>query len=399
VVLLALILVAGYIVLDTAGQRLAVSDPERALALSSSEPLALNALAQRHLTSNSGELSTAKHLAQRALLSDPLNAVALSSLASVAEGNGDLTRAEALMSLSAARSWRNPAAHVWLFAQAVRRGKFEEALVHADGLLRIQHWSFQASIFPVMTLFGLYPGGLEALEASLAANPPWRRAFLGQVVDGANEPLMMQLYRSLIRGGQPPTTLEMKPYLDRLILMGRFEEAYQDWRATSSQSEMLTRYPYNGNFKAPLDGLPFNWVFDDAGGAEIQVTEAADRGNSQALRVQFSGARSSLGRVGQLLMLTPGDYRLKLAAKASDLRAERGLVWQISCAGSGTVLAETQPLSGTVPWTEIEVKFSVASSDCGAQWLKLASRARTASESEIEGDVWFQDFRITAEGQ
>jgi hypothetical protein len=191
----------------------------------------------------------------------------------------------------------------------------------------------------------------------------------------------------------------MKPYLDRLILMGRFEEAYQDWRATSSQSEMLTRYPYNGNFKAPLDGLPFNWVFDDAGGAEIQVTEATDRGNSQALRVQFSGARSSLGRVGQLLMLTPGDYRLKLAAKASDLRAERGLVWQISCAGSGTVLAETQPLSGTVPWTEIEVKFSVASSACGAQWLKLASRARTASESEIEGDVWFQDFRITAEGQ
>ncbi len=189
----------------------------------------------------------------------------------------------------------------------------------------------------------------------------------------------------------------MKPYLDRLILLGRFEEAYQDWRATSSQGEMLTRYLYNGNFEAPLDGLPFNWVFADAGGAEIQITEAADRGNSHALRVQFSGARAQLGRVGQLLMLGPGGYRLELAVKASDLRTERGLVWQISCAKSGMVLAETNPVTGAIPWTELAVKLSVPASDCGAQWLKLTIPARTASESEIEGDVWFQDFRVTAE--
>ena len=340
--LFALVFVAGYIVVDTAGQRLAVSDPERALAVRPSEPIALDELAQRQLASTSGELSSVENLARRALLSDPLNSRALSSLASVAERNGDLARAEALMALSAARSWRNPAPHVWLFAQAIRRGKFEEALVQADGLLRVQHWKFQELIFPVLTLFGLYPGGVEALEGSLAANPPWRRAFLSQVVNGANERLMTQLYRFLIGSGQPPTALEMKPYLDRLILLGRFEEAYQDWRATSSQGEMLTRYPYNGNFEAPLDGLPFNWVFADAGGAEIQITEAADRGNSHALRVQFSGARAHLGRVGQLLMLTPGDYRLELAVKASDLRTERGLVWQISCAKSGMVLAETQ---------------------------------------------------------
>jgi hypothetical protein len=393
---LVLLLVAGYILADTAGQRLALSEPERALAIAPWEPIALNALAQRQLA-NSGELSSVETLARRALLSDPLDGRAISSLAFVAERNGDLTRAETLMSFSGARSWRNPPAHLWLFAQAVRRGKFDEALVQADGLLRVQHWHFQASIFPVLTLFGLYPDGLEALERSLTANPPWRRAFLRQVVEGGNERLTMQLYRFLLRSGQPPTALEMKPYLDRLILVGRFEEAHQDWRATSSQGEMLTRYPYNGNFEAPLDGSPFNWVFDDVGGAEVEITEGADRGNRRALRVQFSGARAYLGRVGQLLMLTPGGYRLELAAKASNLRAERGLVWQVSCAGSGTVLAETTPVTRTAPWTELAVKFSVPPSDCGAQWLRLTIPARTASESEIEGDVWFQNFRITAE--
>ena len=208
---------------------------------------------------------------------------------------------------------------------------------------------------------------------------------------------MTQLYQSLIRSGQPPTALEMKPYLDRLILVGRFEEAYRDWRATSSPVETLTRYPYNGNFEAPLDGLPFNWVFGDVSGAEIQITAAPNRGNSHALRVQFSGARADLNRVGQLLMLAPGSYRLELAVKASDLRTERGLVWQISCAKSGMTLAETNRVTGTAPWTDLEVRFSVPSSDCHAQWLKLIIPARTASETEIEGDVWFQNFRVAAE--
>ncbi len=393
----ALALVAVFIVADTAGYNLAISDPDGGLLLAPWEPVALDELAERQLTSSSEELSSVEDLARRALLSDPLDSRALSVLGLVAERKGDLARAEALMSLAAARSWRNPTPHVWLFAQAIRRGKFEEALVQADGLLRV-NWRYGATIFPVLTVFGTDPRGLAALEGVLAANPPWRRSFLNEaVVNGANDRLMTQLYQSLIRSSQPPTALEMKPYLDRLIQEGRFEEAYQDWHATSSPAETPARYPYNGNFEAPLDGLPFNWVFDYVSGAEIQIAAAPDRGNSHALRVQFSGARATLGRVGQLLMLVPGSYRLELAVKASGLRTERGLVWQISCAESRMVLAETNLVTGTAPWTDLKVKFSVPSSGCNAQWLKLVIPARTASETEIEGEVWFQNFRVTAE--
>jgi hypothetical protein len=394
--LVALVLVAVGIVADTIGQSLAVSDPHGALLVAPWEPIALNEAAQKQLTSTSGEeVSSVEDLARQALLSDPLDSRALSSLGLIAERRGDLARAEALMSLSAGRSWRNPTPHVWLFAQSIRRGKFEEALAQADGVLRVR-WQYEETIFPVLTLFGLDPSASAALEASLAANPPWRRSFLGQIANGANDRLMTQLYQFLIHSGQPPTAREMKPYLDRLILMGRFEEAYQDWRATSLQGEMSPRSPYNGNFEAPLDGLPFNWVFDGVSGAEIQITAAPDRGNSHVLRVEFSGARATLGHVGQLLMLAPGSYRLELAAKASDLRTERGLVWQISCAESRMVLAETNRVMGTAPWTDLKVRFSVPAG-CRAQWLKLIIPARTASETEIEGEVWFENFRVIAE--
>jgi hypothetical protein len=391
----ALALVAVLIVADTAGHNLATSDPNGGLHLAPWEPVALDELAERQLTSNSGELSSVEDLARRALVSDPLDSRALSLLGLVAERKGDLARAETLMSLAAARSWRNPTPHVWLFAQAIRRGKFEEALVQADGLLRVDP-RYSTTIFPILTLFGADPGGLAALEGALAANPPWRGSFLGEaVVNGANDRLMTHLYQSLIRSSQSPTAAEMKPYLNRLTEMGRFEEAYRHWRATSSPTETPVRYPYNANFEAPLDGLPFNWVFDSILGAEIQISEAPDRGNSRAMRVQFSGARARFGRVGQLLMLAPGSYDLDLAVKASSLRTERGPVWQISCAESRFMLAETNPVTGTTPWTDLNVKFSVPSSGCNAQWLQLIIPARTASESEIEGEVWFQNFRVT----
>src|SRR5262245_41272334 len=277
---LALALVAVFIVADTAGHNLAISDPDGALLVAPWEPLALDEVAESQLTSSSGELSSVENLARRALLSDPLDSRALSLLGLVVERKGDLARAEALMSLAAARSWRNPAPHVWLFAQAIRRGKFEEALVHADGLLRVypqvypRYPQYEETIFPVLTVFGTDPGALAALEGALAANPPWRRSFLARsIVNGANDRLMTQLYQSLIHSRQPPTADEMKSYLDRLILVGRFEEAYQDWRATSSPTERPVRFPYNSNFEAPLDGLPFNWVFDSISGAEIQITD------------------------------------------------------------------------------------------------------------------------------
>jgi hypothetical protein len=403
--LVTLFLVAAFIAADTTGHNLAGSDPDGALLLAPWEPVALDELAQRQLASPSGELKPVEDLARRALLFDPLNSRALSLLGMVAERKGDLVRAEALMSLSAARSWRNPEAHVWLFGQAIRRGKFEEALVHADGLLRLYPgssptaFSISTTTFPVLALFGLDPRGVTALEGALAVNPPWRHEFLSRViVNGANDRLMTQLYRSLIRSSQPPTAGEMKPYLDRLIQAGRFDEAYQEWRATRSQAATPAQYPYNGDFEAPLDGSPFNWVFDYVSGAEIQITQAPDREKGRALRVEFSGARASLGRVGQLLMLAPGNYRLELAERASRLRTERGLVWQISCAESRSVLAETNPLMGTVAWTDLKVTFSVPASDCEAQWLKLIIPARTPSESETEGEAWFKSLRVTAEG-
>jgi hypothetical protein len=113
--LLTLFLVAVFIAADTTGHNLAGSDPDGALLLAPWEPAALDELAQRQLASPGTDLKPVEDLARRALLSIHLDLRALSLLGMVAERKGDLVRAETLMSLSAARSWRNPEPHVWLF--------------------------------------------------------------------------------------------------------------------------------------------------------------------------------------------------------------------------------------------------------------------------------------------
>ena len=153
--LFTLVVVAVLIVADTAGQNLAVSDPDGALLVAPWEPIALDELAQQQLTSTSGELSSVEDLARRALLSDPLDSRALSLLGLVAERKGDLARAEALMSLAAARSSEKSccaclAVRTGDSSRQIRRSACARRRVAA----RLS-WRYSATIFPILTVFGI----------------------------------------------------------------------------------------------------------------------------------------------------------------------------------------------------------------------------------------------------
>ena len=100
--------------------------------------------------------------------------------------------------------------------------------------------------------------------------------------------------------------------------------------------------------------------------------------------------------VKQLMLLPAGDYSFSGRVKTAELRTVRGLWWRIFCAnGPANTLANTELVFGTMPWTDFTVKFQVPATDCGAQWLQLELPARIEPELRIEGQVWYQDLRIT----
>ena len=278
------------------------------------------------------------------------------------------------------------------------RGDYAQALPYADALLRISY-NFQPELFPVLASFTVEPRAFEALTAFLATAPPWRPWFLSELSARlANKTRLVQLYTALNDSENRPTKNELRPYLNRLIKDENFELAYQTWHATLPPPQRADEsYPFNRDFAFPVDGQPFNWSLEAIPGADISVVSSADGGKKRSLLVEFSDARVRFANVKQLMLLPAGDYSFSARVKTAELRTSRGLWWRIFCANaSANTLANTELVSGTMPWTDFMVKFQVPATDCGAQWLQLELPARIEPELRIEGQVWYQDLRITA---
>jgi hypothetical protein len=126
------------------------------------------------------------------------------------------------------------------------------------------------------------------------------------------------------------------------------------------------------------------------------VPSVAEGSKKRALRIEFSGAHAQVANVRQLMLLPAGEYSFSGKVKTAELNTSRGLWWRIFCANApGNALANTELVSGTMPWTDFTVKFRVPVTGCGAQWLQLELPARIAPELRIEGQVWYQDLEIT----
>jgi hypothetical protein len=386
------------IIAQTAALSAVQSDPDTALNLVADQPVALIRRAQQELIEADGNLESAQEFAQRALRASPLTARAFTLLGLIAERKGDQKSAEALMRMAAARTWRDQPTDEWLLNNEARRADYAHAVPYADALLRISH-NFQPELFPVLASFTVDPRAVEALTAFLATAPPWRTWFLSELSGRlANKSRLVQLYAALNDSENPPTKNELRPYLARLIKDENFELAHQTWHATLPQPQQQAdeTHPFNRDFEFPVDGLPFNWTLEAVPGADIQVVSTVDGGKKRALLVEFYGTHVRFANVKQLLLLPAGYYSFSGRLKTAELRTVRGLWWRIFCANaSANTLANTELVSGTMPWTDFTVKFQVPATDCGAQWLQLELPARIEPERTIEGQVWYQDLRIT----
>ncbi|MFZ0846186.1 MAG: hypothetical protein WAM62_10370, partial [Pseudolabrys sp.] len=257
-VLAGLLWIGWRIIADTAASNLAAADPETAIGFMADNSEALDELAFREFTKSGGDLALAENLAKRALRSDPLDERALAILGLIAERHGDQARADRLLRLSGQRSWRDTATQAWLVNRDIQTGKFEEALTHVDALLRVD-WQVMEQTFPVLSAFTIDNRTFNVLANLLAANPPWRPDFLSRLSAQAPDTgRLTQLYAALQNSPHPPDAKELSPYLDRLIRDGKFAQAYQAWKATlSPQNKAISAVPYNGDFAASIDGLPF----------------------------------------------------------------------------------------------------------------------------------------------
>jgi hypothetical protein len=336
--------------------------------------------------------------AEKALLNDPLNARTFRILGQLSQSGSNEERTKTLMQAAARRSLLESLAIDWMMRKSYRDKDYAAAMRYADTLIRTRP-QLIGYVMPILGKMAETPDASVELKQVLASNPGWRPQFLSALpsnISDARTPLDVLL--TLKETANPPTAVDLRPYLDFLISHGFHELAYYTW-LQFLPPEQLSKAGHllNSGFEATPSGLPFDWIFNQGPGVKIQIGVRPDQEGQHALFTEFGPGRVDSFGVTQMIMLTPGSYKF-LGQYRADLVSERGLKWLITCAGVTTPIGESSAIKGTaVDWKNFDFSFTVPAADCPAQYASLTFDARSASERFISGSVWFDDLQITRE--
>lgn len=370
--------------------------PEVALRLAPGSPEVLRRAAESELLA--GETDDATFLAERSLAEAPFNARALRVLGLATARQGDVQRADDILTLAGNWSLRDDPAHAWLVEHRLRQGSYASAFAHADTLARRRPDLHEQTFDLFTTAVLLDSRAFAPVVGLVAANPPWRADYLKslqQRPDG--DAVLLNLSVSL----QPTTN----PLSDRELAV-----IYQGWvnekryEAVRALRTRLARPPIrqavqNGNFSQPrVEQLaPFGWTFGTAAGlsAEIMEDEVSDR--NPALRISYDGYGSA--RIAeQLILLEPGRYALTGRYRQENSSAA-SLEWVVTCVEGGPPLLRIRlpqgAEAGVGNWVVLSAAVTVPDR-CTAQRLVLAPRAADRRSPLV---VWFDDIGFTRQGE
>lgn len=128
---------------------------------------------------------------------------------------------------------------------------------------------------------------------------------------------------------------------------------------------------YDPSFSSPVPPPPFNWSFTSS------TVGLAERQPGKRLHVIFYGNEDGV-LASQLLLLSPGTYRLQMQTVGSPVHPE-SFRWSIRCDKSQEPLASVgADVAANRGWT-----FQIPA-NCPAQWIELSGRSGDiAQQSEV----------------
>jgi len=372
--------------------------PETALALRSTDPAALVALADKSIGGDGdpspASLRVARNQVEEALAVFPINARALRLLGQLSEReHADAAAAKAMQAASRYSSQETIAVG-WMMRNSFQNKDYVAAAHYADVLLRTQP-QFLNFALPVLGKMAEDDAARIELSKILAADPPWRSSFfsgLGEVITDARTPF--NLLVRLKDTPAPPASAEVQTYLHFLFRHKLYKFAYFAWRQFLPPEQLAnTGLLFNGGFETAPSGAPFDWTLLRADGAILEIAARPDAPDKNALLVEFGQGRVTFRGVVQTVMLPPGEYRL-IGSYQGNVVGRRGMQWSVVCMG-GAAIGESEMILGSFPeWRQFEIVFEVPPTGCVAQTVRLDLAARSSSEQLVSGAIWFDDLSI-----
>ncbi|WP_297831154.1 hypothetical protein [Thermomonas sp.] len=369
-------------------ERLARSDPQRALRWHPGDPDALWAMAEQRLAS--GDHAGAASAARTLLAKEPLQGRAFRLLAGIDAEAGHERRAHALYAIAAHRAPRDPLAIAGLVQGDLQHEDYAAALRWIDFYLRTSPDRAAASgrVLPRLVPLALDGRFADAMVAALRGNPPWRAQMMGLL--WGNSTAAERVYGQLDREGALRQD-EFAGWIDGLIRAGDWDLAHTRWAAHAPGAAQARAGLYNGDFSRDPSGIGFDWRLAPGMASDFQSVPRTTR---RALGLRFFDQPVRGPLLQQRLHLAPGEYVLQLRMRARGLRGDGAPVWQVLCAGKAGTIAAGDPLDGGFDWIGRELRFQVPKEGCPGQTLQLTSLVQSRNGQRMAGEIWIDDVRI-----
>jgi hypothetical protein len=334
-----------------------------------------------------------------AVAGDPLDEAHLAAMGWDLERGGDRADANTLLALAGRRSRRDRPVQAWLMQRAVEQGRWDEAMRHADAMLRTDaDGALRPELFRLLDIMAADGVSRPALVRGLAARPWWREAWLVHLETApAASPSAMSVeaaravLMALAAGPTPPQPSEYVPYIQALVGRGDYHEALTEWRAFARRPDAGLPLR-DADFAHAQDGSPFDWSSAAGVGASSEVVVPGAPVAGRALRIDYDGF-SAASPTAQVLVLAPGRYRF---AWRERVIGPPRLAWRIRCLGaSSAVLVPPWPTgSGATGWSARAADFAVPA-DCPAQQLELLA---IPGDRRQDVAAWFTGLSLAAGG-
>ena len=327
--------------------------------------------------------------ARRAIAIAPADARGYSLLGQISEERGDEKVADELYRAAVDLSGTEIHALSRLIARSVAADDYAGALGLLDRMLR--RWPERIDV--VAAALGAVlesPAGRSSLSTALDAKPPWRdpmMRWLARRADGLSLAEAIELDEA--DRGLPVSPEEVNVVVTALMAQKDYQGAHELFLATTPNA-LTAGYVFDPMFAATEQRRYFGWSLS-ASGADVH----AGNDGAGGLAVSFLALAPRL-RIGQLLVLPPGDYLLSATADIAGLSAPAGLAWSVACAG-GNDLGRLDVPEGSATALTLEQRFEVPEAGCPLQRLELREGGGRPRPGGYAGSVHFRALSISRE--
>ena len=342
---------------------------------------------------SSGQLARSADLARRALLASPLEAKALRILGIVAVRTHNEAQATRLMTLTAARTQRDPIPHLWLFQREVARGDWGPAMSEADTLMRKPPANYDVP--SIVIAAARQPAARQALADRMRLRPPWGDSLVTQMV--RRDPnTAFDLLSLLAQNGSPPTDAQVGALMRQMLSDGAVLNAYLAWTVLLPRSALERLGDvYDPEFEGLPGAPPFNWTLGSGGDFGAQLAPGPN-GAGSALYIHYSAKKPAV-LASQILLLPPGRYQLVARTYLEQSDRSDDLGWSLACYGGPPLAQIAAPGDGLV-WSEASATLEVPANGCDAQSLVLTGHPGERLGEELRGWVDRVEIRRASGG-